>query len=127
MEVDKFFLLPERRFSRVRSICRQYPHLRTLILIDASKGYIPDSRPESECGFILNIGVSFQGLLSGGKALLLSDLSQQLIEGFDCDIVLFDIDANDKPSEIEYINRDKKVIYDAEKHQPEPLTARQIL
>ena len=117
MEINKFFLLPERRFSRVRSICRQYPHLRTLVLIDASMGYIPDSRPESECGFILNVGVSFQGLHPGGKELLLSDLSQQLIEGFDCDIVLFDIDANDRPSEIEYINRDKKVIYDAGKHR----------
>ena len=123
MEVDKFFLLPEHCFSRVRSICRQYPHLQTLILIDASKGYIPDSRPESECGFILNVGVSFQGLHPGGKELLLIDLSQQLIEGFDCDIVLSDIDANDRPSEIEYINRDKKVIYDAGKHKTEPLTA----
>ena len=48
-------------------------------IIDASMGYIPDSRPESECGFILNVGVSFQGLHPGGKELLLSDLSQQLI------------------------------------------------
>jgi len=122
MEVDKFFLLPERCFSRVRSICRQYPHLRTLILIDASKGYIPDSRPESECGFLLNVGVSFQGIHPGGKELLLNDLVQQLIKGFDCDIILFDIDFNDRPSEIEYINRDKRVIYDVRKHKTEALT-----
>ena len=54
-----------------------------------------------------------------GKSFIIDNYLTEIriIEGFDCDIVLFDIDANDRPSEIEYINRDKKVIYDAGKHR----------
>ena len=120
MDTKKLFASPETRFAKARRVCRQFPTLRTLILVDASKGYIPDLRPESECGFIINLGAAFHEVPRHTRQEVFSELAEAMMDAFDCDVMMFDIDENDRPSEIEYINRDKVVVYDAQKHKARP-------